>query len=937
MESQQVNYPPKVPLGDKLKKIPKKTYLSILIACVLILAIGLGLGLGIPALTSPLRRSKVEKLELGMSKEEAESICHPYFETSKDGNQWYYYGDSAKDILDKINKNAENISDFDSALEKELKLYEKLESKKFKFMMLEFENNALSKIIYDTNHKYVNDLFYGIDVWATEKEKTVESCTLSTEEIVVGGNSRYIKYKVDFTDGSMYYGYIPYGIDTEETGVKEIQLKTDWFDIKTSIKVVNSMSSPCTKHIINEKCICYICGEENHLFENGECSVCGQAELTYELNESGTGYVVTGVAKEKENMEITIPSYYEGKPTLAIGDDAFSGLIGLCSIVIPNSIETIGSDAFNSCYKLVEVINKSSLHITAGSWGYGGVGYYAIEVHNGESKISTEGDYIIYTYGEERILVNYVGSDTDLNIPDGITEINQYAFSYCSNLTSIVIPDSVETIGSYAFEGCSNLTSVTIGSGVTSIGDYAFRGCSNIESVYITDIAKWCSISFSDNYANPLYDSDNAKLYLNGELITGELVIPEGATSIGSYAFSGYSQLTSVTIPNSVETIGSSAFSDCSSLESITIPFVGESKEETENTHFGYIFGNNSYVPSSLKTVVITGGTTIGSNAFYNYRNLTSIDIPDSVESIGSNAFYNCRNLTSITIPDSVETIGSSAFYDCYKLVEVINKSSLNITVGSSSYGGVGYYAKQVITNEENSKLSNEDGFVIYTYGEERILVNYVGSDTDLNIPDGITEINQYAFSGCSNLTSIDIPDGVKSIGEYAFIGCSNLTSVTIGSGVTSIGYSAFEGCSNIKSVYITDIAKWCSISFSNYYANPLRVGNNAKLYLNGELITGELVIPDSVETIGSYAFYNCSNLTSIDIPDSVESIGSYAFSGCSNLTSIVIHDSVETIGDGAFDNCVNLTIYCYASSKPSGWHNWWNIDSRPVVWGYRG
>jgi hypothetical protein len=153
-------------------------------------------------------------------------------------------------------------------------------------------------------------------------------------------------------------------------------------------------------------------------------------------------------------------------------------------------------------------------------------------------------------------------------------------------------------MGDYAFSGCNGLTSVVIGDGVTSIGDYAFSSCSGL---------------------------------------TGTLVIPDGVTDIGSFAFEGCSGLTSVVMGDGVTSIGYYAFSGCTSLTSITLPFVGETLNGTDNTHFGYIFGaynyasNASYVPSSLKTVVITGGDSIGNFAFLYCSNLTSVIIPDGV------------------------------------------------------------------------------------------------------------------------------------------------------------------------------------------------------------------------------------------------------------------------------------------------------------------
>ena len=252
-------------------------------------------------------------------------------------------------------------------------------------------------------------------------------------------------------------------------------------------------------------------------------------------------------------------------------------------------------------------------------------------------------------------VVGYDGASKNVVIPRiykgfYVVRIAKEAFKGISKLENVSIPETVHKIESYAFSGCSKIQSVTILNSDAEIKEYAFQGCQSLISFYAPNGLN--KIEF-----RVFSECTNLKVFDVPTLNT-----------IGSSAFSGCTALTEITVPDSVTSIGSSAFYNCSGLTSITLPFVGATKDATSYTNFAYIF--DGYIPSSLKTVVITGGNSIASSAFNNCSGLTSITITASVTSIGSKAFYNCRGLTSITIPASVTSIGSYAFVNCSNLKE---------------------------------------------------------------------------------------------------------------------------------------------------------------------------------------------------------------------------------------------------------------------------
>ena len=288
--------------------------------------------------------------------------------------------------------------------------------------------------------------------------------------------------------------------------------------------------------------------------------------------------------------------------------------------------------------------------------------------------------------------------------------------------------------------------------------------------------------------------------------------------------------------------------------------------------------------------------TSIGETAFFDCFGLASVTIPNSVTSIGNRAFYYCSGLTSVTIPNSVTSIEYRAFYYCSRLTSVTIGNSVSSIGNSAFYGCSGL--------------------------------------TSVTIPNSVTSIGESAFSCCFGLTSITIPNSVTSIGTAAFYYCSGLTSVTIGNLVTSIGRYAFQYCSGLTSVNIpnsvTSIGSWAFEGCSSLTTINVEAGNTVYDSRNNcnaiietstnTLITGckNTTIPNSVTSIGEYAFYGCSGLTYVTIPNSVTSIGEGAFCECGGLTSVNIGNSVKSIGEYAFAACAELTdVYCYAENVP--------------------
>ena len=408
------------------------------------------------------------------------------------------------------------------------------------------------------------------------------------------------------------------------------------------------------------------------------------------------------------DTELVLPDNYNGE-SYEIYDYAFYSCDGLKSVVIGDSVTSIGHYAFYNCSSLASVVIPDSVTSIGSSAFFSCDSLTSVVIPDSVTKISRD---------------TFSSCNNLIQIENGIYYVDKWVIDYDENAlrdSSVVLRDDTVGIAALAFNTCKSITSITIPNSIKNIGRDAFTGSSNLSSVCITDLAAWCSISFENVSANPLYSAEKLYLVIDGEstLIT-DLVIPDNISSIGAYAFYSCDSLTSIIVPDCITQIGERAFVNCFNLTDITVDknnalyksINGDLYTKDGKTLIQYSIGK---IDTSF--VITTNVTSIEACAFLNANYLTSINIPDNITYIGDDIFRNCSGLAEVTIGNGLKSISDSTFYNCDSLITI-------------------------------------------------------------TIPDSITVIDNWAFRSCECLTSVTIGNNVTSIGEGVFNNCSSLKSI---------------------------------------------------------------------------------------------------------------------------------------------------------------
>ena len=544
-----------------------------------------------------------------------------------------------------------------------------------------------------------------------------------------------------------------------------------------------------------------------------------------------------------------------------IGADAFA-FNNIAEVILPNSINSIGGQAFMACENLATVSMPDDVSY---------VGAYAFEdvadgliitIRYNSGKIA---DYMLYNIPVYKVIME-----------NGITEIGNYTFALCHDLTEITFPNTLQTIGNYAFYDNRSYSELTLPNTVTNIGNYAFARGYELVKINIPDSVLTIGEGafYREEVGNHIDPDFTVDFYYNKGVIAANIldgqhihhiIVDDYIHTIGDNAFSNCANLKDVILPDTIAVFGNNCFLNDNNI-TVNINKVdgliddniyqgkltGVETVNINNTCIGkYSFADNV----ELKYVTINEETDIGDYAFSNNVGLLKASVVGN-SNVGNYSFYNCNSMTDFVIDGTIERIGEHAFESCKALRAMVLPTTVNY---------IGSYAFY----DCNSMAS-------------------------INIPDGIEKILSHTFYGCASLGSIEVPNSVTAIEGYAFYGCIVASQITLSNQCKSIGEYAFYNCKALSELNIPE--------------SVTSIGEYAFRSCGG--IT-ELVFSDNVDTIGACAFYDCNGLETVKLGKKIIELGDKLFYGCVNLESLYVYAPLSYIDTLAFYGADFVTVYC--------------------------
>ena len=657
------------------------------------------------------------------------------------------------------------------------------------------------------------------------------------------------------------------------------------------------------------------------------------------------GYMISAKLGQTMPADLVIPSEKDGQDVVGIADNAFENQSTIKSVLIPETVLSIGSQAFRNCAALDTVSEAINVEKISGNAFYGTVWDSNLtggEIYLGKTLYKYAGG--MYTDTEITVKDGTVGIAGNafngmeklvkITLPEGVQNIGEYAFGgnpKGTGLTEISLPASLSEIGANAFRNSENLAKITIGKNVVYIGDNAFAGCSVTELDFAAQNAQFGAQGpFRGNTAAAEVTFDSgittfpAKLFdswtgLKNVSLGGVTDLPDNAfdgfenletvsleniETIGNYALRG-TGIVQLTIPAGIVKIGNGAFANCKSLTTVNYNALDAEAPNSSNLAFAGCdklttinVGEEAAVPdymfynvASATAADIAKASKIGASAFAG----TSLAVLDTgaVTEIAKNAFAD-TDLTKITIGAALENIGYNAFANNDSLAELV----WNATSAETIY--------------EQSSASLV-----------RAIFNGCGKLATVTVGDNVESLPDYFLPNNTQVTKIDLPAGIESVGDSAFNGCTALAKISNADDLKTIGQDAFTDTpwftaylkqdgliylGSILYVYNGDMPADTQITVKE---GTTAIANGA---FNKQSNLTSVVLPNGLTSIGDRAFAGTS-LTQVTIPASVTDIGSEAFNDAKKLASVTFKEGLKTIGDSAFDGCSLLNTVALPNS----------------------